>query len=270
MPCVHVLEVLVALVEAVLLAVLGERLDVAVVVGSGLVDSSRGPVVVVVLVDVVAEAEDEVKVLLLSERRVGRVVAGLVALARVEADPELLIGVRGGKRAEGPDTRFRVLGLKAVVVLARRGEAADPGMHREVPARLCEDVVPVDDMPKAGIGRDLHAEARGAVQSLEARPQRDGPLGRDARGDPVGELGSRGWRECACPRQPCEVDRACQRKPGAGARDQELPSPKPTSHLEGFVRHQLLLGSISMLIKRPRAWFRSQESIPSGRGSPRA
>jgi len=61
MPCVHVLEVLVALVEAVLLAVLGERLDVAVAVGSGLVDSSRGPVVVVVLVDVVAEAEDEVK-----------------------------------------------------------------------------------------------------------------------------------------------------------------------------------------------------------------
>ena len=58
----HVLQVLVLLVEAVLLPELGQALHVAVLVGAGLVLAGGRAVVVVVLVDVVAEAEDEVEV----------------------------------------------------------------------------------------------------------------------------------------------------------------------------------------------------------------
>ena len=62
----HVLEALVALVEAVLLAVLVERLHVSVAVDAGGVDAR--PAVRALLVDVVAEAENEVEVLLLRQR----------------------------------------------------------------------------------------------------------------------------------------------------------------------------------------------------------
>ena len=68
---VQVLQALVALVEPVLLAVLVERLHVAVAVRAGGI-GARAARVGVGLVDVVAEADDEVQVLLLRQRPPGR------------------------------------------------------------------------------------------------------------------------------------------------------------------------------------------------------
>jgi hypothetical protein len=62
---VHRLQVRVGLVEPVLLPVLAEQLGVAVVIGPGGVGADAG---IGVLVDVVAEAENQVEVLLVRDR----------------------------------------------------------------------------------------------------------------------------------------------------------------------------------------------------------
>ena len=114
-------QVGVGVVERVLVAVLRQRLDLGVAVGAGLVLAHR-LVVVVLLVDVVAEADHEVQVVLVRQRGVGGVVAGLVVLAGEEGDPGGLARVGRPRGGEAPDGAVDRAGDEAVVVALARLE----------------------------------------------------------------------------------------------------------------------------------------------------
>ena len=103
-------QVGVALVLAVLAAVLGQRLDIAVFVRAERV--LAGAVVEVLLVDVVAEAEPEVDVLG-GDRAVGVEVAGLPVLAREDGDPHRLARVRRHAGREPPDRALAACGSRS-------------------------------------------------------------------------------------------------------------------------------------------------------------
>ena len=184
---VHRLQVGVALVEVVLLPVLGQVLDVSVVVEAGGVLARAG--VVMGLVDVVAEVEDEVDVRLLGDRGVGVVEAGLVALAGEERDPQRMLGVMRRSSPEAADRGPLVLGVEAVEVLVRRLEAADPGARGEVALLARGDGLLQDDVLEVAVLGDLELEPRGVLGLTQLRPQ-DRALG-------VGEAGGDAEREGA-------------------------------------------------------------------------
>ena len=203
----HRLQVGIGLVEAVLLAVLGEGLNVAVPVDSGVVDTRGGAWVVVALVDVVAEAEHQVEVLLLSERRVGRVVARLVVLAGEEADANRPVRVGRRKGPEATDSRVGPSRVEAVEVFAVRGQSTDSRVDGEVVPLQRRDLTAADDVTKARVLRNLEFQHRGAVDLAEAGPKLDPTWRRLAGRDPVQEGAFGRPRVLAGAGQRCVIER---------------------------------------------------------------
>ena len=231
------LELLVGLVQVVLLPELGERLHVAVAVGAGLVDPVGGAGVIGVLIDVVAEADDQVEILL-GHRRLGIEVAGLVVLAGEVGDLQRLLGIGRGQGAELPDLRVLVSGLEAVVVLMAGLEAGDALMDCVVLVLAGGHLGPLDDLAEAFVLGDLEGQPGDAVELGDPSPKRDRLGGREARGDAVGELAGLGERRSGAPRHRRIVERKAaprrrppRRRPGtrdaSGSRSTEICSRQP-------------------------------------------
>jgi hypothetical protein len=127
---VHRLQVRVGLVEAVLLPVLAEQLGVPIPVAAGGVAADAAAVRV--LVDVIAEADDEIEVRLVGDRPLGVVEPGLVVLAGVEGDSDRGGGVERWGGLEAADRRLVVLRDEAVVVGTVGLQALDEGAGGEV------------------------------------------------------------------------------------------------------------------------------------------
>jgi hypothetical protein len=89
-----------------------------------------------VLVEVVADVDDEVEVAALGEVPVGGEVAGLPVRARHQAEAEPVGGRRQRRRRpRAADAGPRAVEAEAVPVRGVRLEAADVGFHRVVPVR---------------------------------------------------------------------------------------------------------------------------------------
>ncbi len=160
-------QVRVRVVERVLGAVLGERLRLAV--GRGRVGTDRPAVRL--LVDVVAEAHDEVDVLL-RQVRVRVVVAGHELLAGEERDPQPLARagrIRGTKTARG---RCAVTGDEAIRVLLARRQPGHAAARRPVAVAGDDQPLAVHDPP---VARNLQLDQRGTLQPLEPRPKGASP-----------------------------------------------------------------------------------------------
>ena len=213
----HRLQVGIGLVEAVLLAVLGEGLNVAVPVDSGVVDTGGGAVVVVALVDVVAEAEHQVEVLLLSERRVGRVIASLVVLTGEEADADRPVRVGRRKGPEATDSRVGPSRVEAVEVLAVRGQTTYSRVDGEVVPLERRDLLAPNDVTEATVLRNLEFQQRGAVDFAEAGPELDPTRRRLPGRDPVQEGALGRPRVSASTGQRCVIERGRNCRPRSHA-----------------------------------------------------
>ena len=144
------------------------------------------------LVDVVAEMDDELDVVLPDQIVERRVVAVGVVLARDEGELQVLgHGSVARRRAEPPDRALVLLGLEAVPVLALRFQASDLGVDRVDLLRPDARVAAVDDVQEARVLRDLEADAVAGVAEpaavervgREARPEHDAVRRRLTRGD---------------------------------------------------------------------------------------
>jgi hypothetical protein len=228
----HAQEVRVGVVEPVLVAVLGERLHVAVAIRPGGVGARAG-LVVVALVDVVAEADDDVEVLLLGERGVRGVEAAVPLLAGEEADPRRLVGVGGAEGAEAADRRRAVAGEEAVVVSLPGLEpgAAQPRRDRVVARRGRRGAVAGEDGAEVGVGGHLVLDQAGPLELGELRPQRDPVGGRLAGRDALGEDAAAGDLGGALAERAAPV--AGERDDaGAGGAGEEVPACEGSVHEE--------------------------------------
>ena len=215
---VHRLQVGVGLVEPVLLPVLGQGLDVAVVIDAGGV--LPRPIGVVGLVDVVAEADDEVDVLL-RHRTLGVEEAGLVLLAGIEGDPQRLLRVGRRPGAETAHGRMGVLGEEAVEVLASGLQPADAGPGGEIAVGAGRHRLLEDGVLEVAVLGDLQLQAGGLLQALRTRPE-DRALGvGEAGGHALRELDLLGERDALAARHRGVVDRRGQRGAGREPADQE-------------------------------------------------
>ena len=217
---VHVLERLVALVQAVLLAVLVERLHVAVAVDAGGVAARAA--VGALLVDVVAEAEDEVEVLLLRQPGLGVVEAGVPVLAGEVPDPDRLLRVRRRGRAELAHATLLALGEEAVEVLLAGLQPLDPVVDGVVAVLLGLHRDRLEHLVEALVGRHLDRQLRAAVDPREPGPDRDRLRRGEAGGNPVRELAALGERQPLPPGDRRVVERRRQREARGRAADQEL------------------------------------------------
>ena len=195
----HLAQRLVGAIERVLLAVVVQRLGGARVVDAGLprlllgaadlVVAHPRPVldrVVGLVVDVVAQAHDEVEVL--ARHRLVRVVVAVgVVLAGPEGEAHGLQRVGRQRGAEAPDGA--VLGRRgeAVVVLLVGLQAGDPRLDVVVDGRGGRQPLVGDDVAEVLVGRHLEVEADLALGVGQPRPQRDRARRRLARHDALGE-----------------------------------------------------------------------------------
>ncbi|MDQ3275672.1 MAG: hypothetical protein M3Q39_11780, partial [Actinomycetota bacterium] len=174
---VHGLQVGVAAIELVLGAVLGQRLHLGVAVGAGGVAARVGPLVEGALVDVVAQGDDQVEVGFLGEAGVGFVEARLVVLAGEEADAHGLARVARARGDEAPDRGVDPAGCEAVeVLLAGSQPLADAGAHHVVAHLRGAHPLGVHDVAEAGVAGDLQVQGAGALDAVDAAPQRHRPL----------------------------------------------------------------------------------------------
>ncbi len=184
---VHRLQVGIALVQAPLLAPLVDELGDAVLVAAGGLVPDLQILVLVRLVYVVAEADDEVDVLLLGDRALDVVEARLEVLAGVEDDLDRLVRVLRGGRPEVADRRGGVLGDEAVEVLLVGVEALDDGPGGVVAVLAGDHVALLDDVAELAVFGDEQVQLLVALGAAEAGPEGDLAGAREAGGDPEPE-----------------------------------------------------------------------------------
>lgn len=125
------------------------------------------------LVDVVAEAQDQVEILLLGQSGMSAVEPVLVVLAGPHADPQGFAAPGRPRRGEPPDGRRAGRRLEAVPVALAWVQAAGDGCARGVVTdAFGPDQAPVDDPGEPFVTGDLEAHVAGAVQAADVRPQR--------------------------------------------------------------------------------------------------
>ena len=141
------------------------------------VGADAAALVVVGLVDVVAEAEDEVDVLLVGDRALGVVEAGLVVLAGVEGDPDRGLESWGGG-AEAADRELEFAGDEAVEVLAAglRGRGLVLAVWPR--SRAGDDRPLSTDVVEVAVLGDEQAECARCALTLPRWVQRTIPRGR--------------------------------------------------------------------------------------------
>src|SRR4051812_34529587 len=189
-------------VEPVLRAVVVER-DRGTLAGradaAGAVGTDRArPGLLRLRVDVVAEAEHEVQVV------VGHDVVGVVeAVREVLAGPEReahgLLRVGRERGAEAADRPVRRARREAVEVLLVRAEARDARLQRMPAVAGRDDALRRDDPAEVAVARDLEVRADAPVDVVQARPQRDARGRRLARHDALGEPPAAGERRATAP-----------------------------------------------------------------------
>ena len=226
---------LVRAIQRVLLAVLVERLGRADVVDAGLAGGLLGAADLVVaharavldrvvglVVDVVAEADDEVEVLA-RHRLVRVVVAVRVVLAGPEGEAHGLQRVGRQRGAEAPDGAVLGRRREAVVVLLVGLEARDPRLDVVVDGRGGRQPLVGDHVAEVLVGRHLEVEADPALGVGQARPQRDRARRRLARHDAFREAPAarqRGRARRAQSGGQCAGGEDRARGDGAGANDE--------------------------------------------------
>jgi hypothetical protein len=94
-----------------------------------------------------------------------------------------------------PTGRVHVAGEAAVEVLLARLEALDALQRGEAAVGADERVLAVHDRAEARVAADLELHAARALQTADARPQRDAGVGLLARGDALGEGAAAGDRQ---------------------------------------------------------------------------
>ena len=200
----HRAQVGVGAVELVLVAVLLQRYRFAARIGTNPVGAG---LVVGLGVDVVAEVDDEIEVIL-GHRGVRVVVAEGVVLAGEEGEADLLVGVGRQCGAEAANGTVLALSREAVVVLRVRLQALDLRLYREVGGRDRGDLLLRDDLAEALVGCDFerHRDLSGDV--VQARPERHSSRGRVACDDALSEGAASGGGEGA------RVDAGCKRLRG--------------------------------------------------------
>ena len=196
----HLLQRLVRAVQRVLVAVVLERVrgqrDAPVNRlrrAADLVVADGRPVglgVVALVVDVVAEADHEVEVLLGRHQLVAVVEAVRVVRAAEEREADRLVGVERQRGAEAPDGRVSGRRREAVVVLLVGLQTRDLRLDRVVLRRAGLDVLVRDDVLEGTVGGDFERDRAGLLDAVDARPQGDAGRRRIAGDDPVGELAS--------------------------------------------------------------------------------
>ena len=221
---VHRLQVRVGLVEAVLLPVLAEQLRVPVVIDPCGVVANAG---IGVLVDVVAEAEDQVEVLLVRDRPLGVVEARVPVLARVEGDPDRLARVQRRRGLEPADRRLRVLGDEAVEVVLVGLQAVDEGAGREVTILAGGDRLLRDDVAELPVGGDNDVQLGRPLDLAETGPELDALGSGKTGGDALLEGGLLHLRNAAVAGQGGIVHGRGHGRPGRQGTDQEAAPAEP-------------------------------------------
>ena len=194
---VHLPEVRVGAVQLVLVAVVLERhrrpVDATGIAAgrdaADVVVAHAGPVrlgVVGLVVDVVAEVDDEVHVEA-GQHLVRVVVAVREVLAGEEREGHRLLRVGGQGGAEAAHDGVLRLRREAVEVLLVGLEAGDLRLDRAVHRLARADTLGRHELLEVLVGGHLEGDGRLLVKVVQARPQRDPAGGRVARDDAVGE-----------------------------------------------------------------------------------
>jgi hypothetical protein len=172
-------------------------------------------------VDVVAEADDEVEVLV-GHRLVRVVEAVREVLAREERELELLPRVGRWRGAEAPDRALAAARLEAVVVLLVRPEARDARLDAPARSRAGRDRLARHDVAEPAVARNLEPDAAAALRLGDARPQRDRARRRVAGGHAFGEPARRQHPPPLRTRGRGQRRRREDHGPGGGRAGQEL------------------------------------------------
>jgi hypothetical protein len=216
-------------VQRVLGAVVGERLGRA-----AFVVAHRRPVRARVLdvgVDVVAEADDEVEVVLARHHLVGVVEAVRVVGARVEREAHGLARVIRHRGLEAPDRTVLVARLEAVVVVLAGLQAAHARLDRVVAAGVRADRAACDDVLEVLVARHLEPDAAGALDVVDDRRQRDPLRRRVAAQDALRELAAAQQLTPTSPTRepPVRARRTTAPAPPARARNWRRDCMRPPS-----------------------------------------
>ena len=219
--------------QRVLVAVLGEPLDLAVAVGPGRVFALG--LVELALIDVVAETDDEVEVVLAQESAMAGVVAGDVVLAAKDPDLDRSAGSRRWQGAELADARALAVGLEAVEVALVRIEPGDPRLDRMVELLSRTDLATLDDPVEAPVLRYLESESSAPLYVRELRPKRHRTVRGLSRGDALQKLPTPDRPDRGLPRSRGKATRGqlrsrrgAQRNPGRALK--ELPPVDSLRH----------------------------------------
>ena len=145
-----------------------------------------GERVVALVVDVVADVDDEVDVLA-RHQGVGVVVAVGEVLAGEVGELDRLVGVGRQRRREAPDRAVLGARREAVEVALVGAQAADPRLDRVVEATVGAHEGPGHDVAEVRLARHLELDLAGAADAVHARPQRDAAGSRIAGDHAVGE-----------------------------------------------------------------------------------
>ena len=194
------------------------------------------------LVDVIAEMEDEIG-LLLGEIAVGRVRAADPRLAGGDGELQRLAVAGRGQRARAADAAGLAVSEEAVVKPASRGEVGDLDVDRVgVLGERCDGAA-ATDLDEALVVRELPADGdwRRARVGAEPRPQHDGvvkgiaggdaeakrprvgsSVGRGRRGQPARDRQA-GGRPAQHREKPAPVDRRGHRPPWVVGLDPTVP-----------------------------------------------
>jgi hypothetical protein len=218
------LQIRVGLVERIAQAIVVERHRLGPAVLAHAREARR------VLVDVVAEKDDQVEVVA-EHPPVGAEVAELPVLARGEGHAQAVERrVRRRGRARPADGAHLTARAKAIPVPARGLEAVDLDVHGVRPVRRGRRRAALDDVAHALVGRDLPLDRHGLARRAGAgqhRRRRDPGPQHDARGERIPGCDAERERITAEPRLPGGASQERRRDlhdTEHGGADQELPT----------------------------------------------
>ena len=262
---VHPTQVRVAADERVLRAVLVERLGDPDRIGPDPATLVAGRVVGLG-VDVIAEADHEVHVLL-GHERVRVVEAEGVLLAREEREPHGLPGIAWQRGAEAAHLAIRAARGEAVPVLLVRAQAADASLHTVRRAARRGDELSRHHPAKAAVAGHLELDRAATLDVGKPRPQRDsvGPWisGHDSLGEPAAAQARATGAGC----EGLRAERRRHRR-GTGTGQESPPRDRVSFHCHPKCRRHDGQGTpvcppaLAMLraaprLRAPRVWSRT-------------